>query len=142
MLKWCVSPFRWLVTTTTVWLDLDAPDPTTRYKLAEVPHCEPTSDPSICPPAAALTSRSGDRRPFFKNGHFRIFGSGDGVEWKLLVNYTGEYQPCAGGRCRWAAFSHLVVFTPGGFLMVVCVSCSRGHRRPRHDVQGESSHRR
>ena len=79
------------LTTTTVWLDLDAPDPTTRYKLAEVPHCEPTSDPSICPPAA-LTSRSDDRRPFFKNGHFRIFGSGDGVEWKLLVNYTGEYD--------------------------------------------------
>eukprot|EP01043_Picozoa_sp_COSAG02_P060371 COSAG02_NODE_7875_length_2808_cov_10.685493_1_plen_384_part_00 len=75
------------LTTTTVWLDLDAADPGTRYKLAEVPHCEPTSDPSICPPAGILTSS--DHRPFFKNGHFRIFGSENGVDWKLLVNYTG-----------------------------------------------------
>eukprot|EP01043_Picozoa_sp_COSAG02_P070062 COSAG02_NODE_12257_length_1572_cov_4.489477_1_plen_417_part_00 len=75
------------LTTTTVWLDLDAPNPSTRYKLAGVPHCEPTSDPAICPPASALAT--GHRAPYFKNGHFRIFGSPDGVEWKLLVNYTG-----------------------------------------------------
>lgn len=72
------------LTTTTVWLDLDDPDTAHRFKLAEVPHCEPTANPAICPPWNKTELGSG-----FANGHFRIFGSADGVRWDLLVNYTG-----------------------------------------------------
>jgi hypothetical protein len=70
----------------------------------EVPHCEPPGhgagpwDPAVCPPAtrggASSTAASSNAsawqgRPLFKDGHFRIFGSPDGVKWALLVNYTG-----------------------------------------------------
>ena len=82
------------LTTTTVWLDLDAPDPGTRYKLAEVPHCEPDSDPAICPPTVSIPANS-DRGPFFKNGHFRIFGSHDGVSW--LHGLMGRLRLWAAG---------------------------------------------
>ena len=71
----------------TVWLDLEEPEPTRRWKLAGKPHCS-TKYQHL--PACSI-GRAGEVRAEsgFANGGYRLYGSADGYHFVPMVNKTG-----------------------------------------------------
>jgi hypothetical protein len=68
----------------TIVLDLDEPDQTKRYKMAERPHCATSyQHMPACAPVAGQLGLG------FANGGYRLHASADGVNWRVLVNRTG-----------------------------------------------------
>ena len=74
----------------TIVLDLDEPDSTKRYKMAERPHCATAyQHMSACAPVYGAENEGGKSRLRFANGGYRLHASADGINWQVLVNRTG-----------------------------------------------------